>query len=97
MTTTTTTGLLVNGKPVAATEFAWDGCHKIYLIATPADRTAFTEEYGYESDDIHPVSELPQAWEDSCGLRFISWSDLSVPDLVHQFDENVTVEYKEAP
>ena len=92
-TTDTTTGLFVNGEHVAADQFAWDGCHKIYLIPTTDARDEFIREYGWELEDMHPIAELPQAWEDSCSLRFISWADLSVPNLVNQFDENVTVEY----
>ena len=30
--------LKINGKPVTATEFAYDGCHKMYLINSPEDR-----------------------------------------------------------
>lgn len=94
MTTNTAPGLYVNGSRVGATEFAFDGCHKIYLIDTPEVREKL-EGYGYEPDDFHPVSDLPEVWEDSCSLRFISWGDLREEDLVHQFDENVTVEYVE--
>jgi len=28
----------INGEPVTAAEFAWDGCHKIYLINSLEDR-----------------------------------------------------------
>jgi hypothetical protein len=85
--------LVINNETVAATHFAWDGCHKIYLIKTASDRSLM-DSYGWESGAYHPIWELPQAWEDSCSLRFISWADLTLPNLVNQFDENATVEVK---
>lgn len=85
--------LIINGATVEADEFAYDGCHKIYLITSADDREQMLG-YGYE-DMIHGVEDLPSAWEDSCLLRFISYADLSRPNLVNQFDENVTVEYRE--
>lgn len=87
--------LLINGKVVkGATHFAYDGCHKIYLIRTT---TEFADMLGagYGQDDIFPVSQLPQAWEDSCALKFISPADLKGPDFIGQCDEDGTVEYKE--
>lgn len=89
--------LFINGEPIAADRFVWDGCHKIYLIGTEADREAMVS-YGWGSSDCRPIAELPQAWEDSCGLRFISWADLSLPNIVNQFDEEdgpVTIEVRE--
>lgn len=63
--------LVINGTATNATEFAYDGCHKIYLIETWKDYCeAKDAEY-----DILPISELRKAWENSCGLRFIyNWS-----------------------
>jgi hypothetical protein len=94
--TTTTTGLHINGEPVEAIEFAWDGCHKIYLIDTAEVRETL-QGYGYEGEDFLPVSELPDAWESSCALRFICWGDLRDGDPVPQLSEEdgpVTVEYR---
>lgn len=72
----TTPGILtINGKRVDATEFAYDGCHKIYLIATEEDRETM-KDCGYEEDDIYPVSDLAAVWEDTCFLRFINSADL---------------------
>lgn len=39
--------LKVNGEPVEAEEFAYDGCHKFFLIADDEDRQA-AEYWGYE-------------------------------------------------
>ncbi len=33
---------------------------------------------GYTEADIHPIETLPEVWEDTCPLRFISSADLSV-------------------
>lgn len=84
-------GLYINGKRVEATEFAYDGCHKVYLIDTPAVRETLVG-YGYEEGDFHPVSALPELWETTCPLRFISWGDLRDDDLVPQCEDG-TVEY----
>lgn len=86
---------VINGEIVEASHFAWDGCHKIYLINTNADRSLM-DSYGWSNSDYFPIEKLPQAWEDSCSLRFISWADLTLPNLVNQFDENATVEVKVA-
>lgn len=86
--------LFINDKAVAATEFAYDGCHKVYLIDSPEVRETL-EGYGYEPDDFHPVSELPAVWEQTCPLRFISWGDLRSDDLIPQCEDG-TVEYRDA-
>ena len=73
---TTAGTLTINGETIAATEFAYDGCHKIYLIASQEDRETM-QDCGYEDDDIYPVSDLAAVWEDTCFLRFISSADLT--------------------
>jgi hypothetical protein len=83
--------LHINGLPVAATEFATDGCHRVYLIFTPEDRQTMLD-CGYEEADIHPVSELPEAWDRTCPLRFISSADLT-QRFVKQC-ERATVAYR---
>ena len=87
--------LVINDEIVEATHFAWDSCHKIYLINTDADRSLM-DSYGWPSSDYFSIEKLPQAWEDSCSLRFISWADLTLPNLVNQFDENATVKVQVA-
>lgn len=45
--------ITINGQTSPATEFAWDGCHKIYLLDNgDADKNG---EAGYK---VLPVSEL---------------------------------------
>ena len=57
---------------VHADMFAFDGCHKIYLITSSKDESEALD-YGYE---LRGVNELPEAYEQSCGLRFISFWDV---------------------
>lgn len=80
--------LRINGELVEAVAFWWDSCHKFYLVR---DEAEWTEQAG-AGEAVLPISALPQAWETSCGLRFISWSDLQGPSLVEQF-ETATVTY----
>ena len=61
----------INGKTTEATHFAYDQCHKIYLLETLKDRDeAKVGEY-----DILPIKSLKKTYNCSCGLQFISnWS-----------------------
>ena len=72
----------VNGIEITAKEFGYDGCHKIYLIESDADRKQLIG-YGY---DIHPISELKDAFENSCGLEFISNASLT-EQIVSQLED----------
>ena len=65
---------IINGVKTTATCFAFDGCHKIYLIED-MQHVPEVIEYGYA---VHPIDELQQKWdEECCSLRFINtWSDL---------------------
>jgi hypothetical protein len=74
--------MTINGTQIKAKQFAWDGCHKIYLINTDEDKKTFLE-YGY---DLFPISELEEAYNESCSLRFISNGDLS-QEVVSQFQD----------
>jgi hypothetical protein len=77
----------VNGIEIHAKEFGYDGCHKIYLIESEADKKKLIE-YGY---DILPIAELKNAFENSCGLEFISNASLTT-QFVTQFEEDVKFE-----
>ena len=71
-----------------ADSFAYDGCHKIYLIESAQDmeeaRTA-----GYE---IHPIDELTDCYFGSCGLEFVNnWS--LTKTYVEQFAEHDSVDF----
>ena len=84
-------GLRINGEDIPATHFAYDGCHKIYLIFTDADRREM-EGCGYDASSIYPVSELPTVWEQTCFLRFINSADLR-QTFVEQGDDEPVIEY----
>ena len=58
----------INGIEVVGNEFAYDGCHKIYIIEDENDRNQALE-YDY---DILPISELLATYNKSCSFRFIS-------------------------
>ncbi|CAB5220024.1 hypothetical protein UFOVP232_28 [uncultured Caudovirales phage] len=74
----------INGKTTTAKKFAFDGCHKIYLLEKAGDE-ADAIDTGY---DIFPISELQSAYDGSCGLRFISdWS--LTKSFVPQFEDAV--------
>ena len=62
----------INCTDIVQDRFAFDGCHKFYLIDTPEDEDLL-RSYGYE---IYPIEDLPAAWNDSCPLRFIDSADL---------------------
>lgn len=52
--------------------FAYDGCHKIYLILTKEDESEATG-YDYRICDLQV---LPITWQDSCSLKFIQYWNL---------------------
>lgn len=79
--------MTINGHKIKAKQFAWDTCHKIYLINTKEDKKTFIE-LGY---DLFPIKEIKSAYNDSCSLRFISTGDLS-EDIVSQFENAVFYE-----
>lgn len=80
-----------------ATEFAWDGCHKIYLLDNgDADKNG---KYGYMLSKngeagykVLPVSELQRAWDQSCPLRFINNWALDKNYVPQCYEKPVTIE-----
>ena len=70
----------INNKQITAQHFAYDGCHKIYLIENDNDFND-ADSSGYS---IYPIHQLQQRYEDSCDLRFISSWGLS-KQYVRQF------------
>ena len=59
--------MIINGYKVTQKYFAYDGCHKIYLL--DEDDIEKLEGTGY---DIIPIEQLQHIWEISCPLRFIN-------------------------
>ena len=62
----------INGKQCKGESFAFDGCHKIYVVEGKDDEKKM-RKLGYE---ILPISELPWMWATSCPLRFIYSANL---------------------
>ena len=83
--------LTINGEVVKATHFAYDGCHKIYLIGSVEDAATMA---GYGYDIILPVSELAATWEETCFLRFINWADLGETVVPQAYEEEPTIEWR---
>lgn len=63
------------------TQFAWDGCHKIYILENQEEVTE-AEKVGYEILNIEP--SLESTWEESCELRFINFWNLDKPSIIAQ-------------
>ena len=73
--------MTINGIKTDAKEFAYDGCHKIYLIENDNDKKECLET----SYEILPISKLKQTYKNSCSLKFINnWS--LTTSFVSQFE-----------
>lgn len=78
--------------------FAYDGCHKIYLLQED-DLDDFTESW-YDGDfeaaksNIYDLSSICDCFENSCPLRFIHDWKLK-ETIVKQFEEKVIFEFKD--
>ena len=74
----------INGKKVTQKQFAYDGCHKIYLLDDETDvKEALACDY-----EIHDISKLQETFYASCGLRFIhNWK--LTKTYVNQFDNAI--------
>ena len=70
--------------------FFTDGCHKIYVAETPKDIDTM---HGYGYGELCPMSALEATFKVACPLRFISWVDLSKPEIVPQCAGRVTFSY----
>ena len=70
-----------------ADKFAYDGCHKIYIIESEADE-AEAKSYDYE---IYPIEKPKSAWGNSCSLKFISNWKLT-KQFVSQFEPVAKIE-----
>lgn len=61
-------------------KFAYDGCHKIYLIENE-EQEKEAQNYKYV---IMPIKLLLIAYERSCSLKFINFWDSKKPSLIPQ-------------
>lgn len=57
----------INGIEVVGDYFAYDGCHKIYILEDEKDRLEANKFYM-----ILPIKDIRKAYNDSCELRFIN-------------------------
>lgn len=73
--------MTINGETTTAKQFAYDGCHKLYLIEDDEDYQE--AKLGY---DIIPIAYIRHKWNESCGLQFISNWKLT-QRYVEQFEE----------
>lgn len=80
--------------PKKVKEFAFDGCHKIYLMVGGEQAKQFFKDKGWDDSDFHPISELEDTFNDSCPLRFINWDDTrGLGTVVPQCEEETIFEY----
>jgi hypothetical protein len=70
----------INNQETNAQFFAYDGCHKIYLIESEE------QLQDYVRYQIKPISELQQTFESSCELRFVNSADLKI-NFVKQYEK----------
>jgi hypothetical protein len=66
--------------PKTAKEFAFDDCHKIYILETPEEK-AEAVDAGYS---VFPIDELEDMYDGSCPLRFVSFWNLSKEQPIPQ-------------
>lgn len=74
----------INNKEVIGDKFAYDGCHKIYIIENEKDRED-AEEYDYQILDLKDIQNV---YENSCELKFISNWKLD-KRYVNQFEDAI--------
>lgn len=74
----------------SALGFFWHDRHKIYIAATPEDIDNWKSR-GYSDADLHPMSELEDAFRNSTAFKFISWCNTG--SIVPQGARQVTFEY----
>ena len=71
----------INNQETEAKAFAYDDCHKIYLLERDSDWKDASDA-GYT---ILPIEKLIETYEGSCDLRFISnWA--LTKQFVRQFE-----------
>ena len=74
----------INGIEVIGKSFAYDGCHKIYIIEDEVDFED-AQKHNYKILDIE---DLEDTYNKSCSLRFISNWRLDT-NYVNQFEEAI--------
>lgn len=87
----------INNQTSPATEFAWGGCHKIYLLDNgDTDKNGengyMLSKNGEPGYKVLPVSELQRVWDQSCPLRFINNWALDKNHVPQCYEKPVTIE-----
>ena len=74
----------INNKEVKNKLFAYDGCHKIYLLENESE----IEEAKKTGYNILSIKKLEEAYNNSCSLKFINmWEDCKT--IIGQFEEAI--------
>lgn len=81
--------IVINDEEVFANNFAYDGCHKIYLLENSEEEET-AKKAGY---NIHPVELLEKKYRQSCGLEFINTWNLK--SIIHQLEPLEKIEIYE--
>ena len=74
----------VNGFELKGRRFAYEGCHKIYIIENE-EESKEAIDIGY---NLYSIDELEDIFNKSCSLRFINSWDCE-KRYVKQFEEAV--------
>ena len=75
---------------INADKFAYDGCHKIYILEDKNDIKE-AKEMGY---DIYDIAELEKTYNNSCPLKFISNWKLNKSYVGQCEDEEKYIEFE---
>lgn len=74
----------INSIEITQNTFAYDGCHKIYLLNSESDKKEALD-LGYY---ILPINQIEEVFLNSCELRFIyTWKSLE--SVVGQYEKAV--------
>lgn len=84
---------MINGIEIKAEKFAYDGCHKIYLIDN-AEAEKEAKKYDYK---VYDIKDLIECYVYSCSLRFIECWDENFTSIVEQFAEEVIFDEFDIP
>lgn len=69
--------LKIGRHKIEEKEFAFDGCHKIYLITNKQEKEKMIKEKGWEKGDFFKIAgnNLEQCYYNTCPLRFIDYGE----------------------
>lgn len=78
----------INGIEINAVVFAYDGCHKIYLL-NDNESIIEAEDAGY---DVYDIGNIISAFVYACPLRFINKWEGECETIVTQWEDEVVFE-----